>query len=129
MGSKKNRRARKMSRRRRISRAKRINKGFWTEEKFRMAIENGNGNKPAWYNGISKATDEQDETGIDFIIHTAHGNIFIQIKSSQTGANNFLKKRREFRIIVLVIKSDQNEENIRDVSFAAIQAEIDSYKN
>ena len=94
------------------------------------AIENGNGNNPDWYNGVSKATIEQDQRGIDFIVHTSFGDIFIQIKSSQTGANKFLKKtkKQKVRIIVLVIKNDYNEENIRSISFTAIQAEIDFYK-
>lgn len=128
MGSKKNWWARKIFRKRRILRIRRINKGYWTEERFKMAIENGNGNNPDWYKGISKATNEQDRIGIDFVVHTAQGDVLVQIKSSQTGADKFLKKKRKFRIIVLVIRSDQNEENIRDISFSAIQAEIDLYK-
>ena len=105
-------------------------RGFQTEKKFMRAIENGNGNNPDWYNGVSKATIEQDQRGIDFIVHTSFGDIFIQIKSSQTGANKFLKKtkKQKVRIIVLVIKNDYNEENIRSISFTAIQAEIDFYK-
>ena len=96
------------------------------------AIENGNGNNPNWYNGISKATTEQDQRGIDFIVHTAFGNIFIQIKSSEVGAIKFLNKKqiknKNFRIVVLVIKNYYDEENIRSISFFAIQAEIDFYK-
>ena len=105
-------------------------RGFQNEERFMRAIKNGNGNNPDWYNGISKATKEQDQKGVDFIIHTAFGNIFIQIKSSEIGAKKFLNKPRNqnFRIIVLVIKNDYDEENIRSISFTAIQAEIDFYK-
>lgn len=105
-------------------------RGFQTEEKFMRAIENGNGNNPDWYNGVSKATNEQDQKGIDFIIHTIFGNIFVQIKSSEAGAKKFLNKLRNqnFRIVVLVIKNDYNEENIRSISFTAIQTEIDLYK-
>ena len=86
----------------------RRSQGFKTEERFMRAIENGNGNNPNWYNGISKATTEQDQRGIDFIVHTAFGNIFIQIKSSEVGAIKFLNKKqiknKNFRIVVLVIK-------------------------
>lgn len=105
-------------------------RGFQTEEKFMRAIENGNGNNPDWYNGVSKATNEQDQKGIDFIIHTIFGNIFVQIKSSETGAKKFLNKLRNqnFRIVVLVIKNYYDEGNIRDISFPAIKAEIDLYK-
>ena len=110
----------------------RRSQGFKTEERFMRAIENGNGNNPNWYNGISKATTEQDQRGIDFIVHTAFGNIFIQIKSSEVGAIKFLNKKqiknKNFRIVVLVIKNYYDEENIRSISFFAIQAEIDFYK-
>ena len=105
-------------------------RGFQNEERFMRAIENGNGNNPDWYNGISKATMDQDQKGIDFIIHTAFGDIFVQIKSSEAGAKKFLNKLRtnNFRIVVLIIKRDYNEENIRSISFTAIQAEIDFFK-
>lgn len=103
-------------------------RGFQTEERFVRAIENGNGDNPAWYKGMSWATKKEDQRGIDFIIHTIFGDIFVQIKSSEAGAIKFYRKRRNFRIIVLIIKSDYKEENIRNIFFSAIQAEIDSFK-
>ena len=104
-------------------------RGFWTEERFMRAIENSNGNAPDWLKGISKATKEEDQKGIDFIIHTASGNVFVQIKSSEAGANIFKKRKsRNLRIIILVIKIDYDEEKIRNISFPAIQAEIDLFK-
>ena len=103
-------------------------RGFWTEERFMRAIENSNGNAPDWLKGISKSTKEEDQKGIDFIIHTSFGNIFVQVKTSENGANIFKKRKRNFRIIVLVIKINYDEEKIRNISFPAIQAEIDSLK-
>ena len=103
-------------------------RGFQNEERFKKAIENGNGNNPTWYKGISWTTKKDDRKGIDFIVHTVFGDIFIQIKSSEAGAKKFLKKTRNFRILLLVIKSDYKEEEIRKISFTAIQEEIDFYK-
>ncbi|MDE1988584.1 MAG: hypothetical protein KGI39_02695 [Patescibacteria group bacterium] len=104
-------------------------RGFWTEERFLRAIENANGNAPCWFKGVSKSTKEEDGKGIDFIVHTVFGNIFIQIKSSEIGAIIFKKrKNKNLRIIILVIKIDYDEEKIRDMSFSAIQEEIDSLK-
>ncbi|MBU6430950.1 hypothetical protein KGQ29_01080 [Patescibacteria group bacterium] len=104
-------------------------RGFWTEERFLRAIENANGNAPCWFKGVSKSTKEEDGKGIDFIVHTVFGNIFIQIKSSEIGAIIFKKrKNKNLRIIILVIKIDYDEEKIRDMSFSAIQDEIDFLK-
>ena len=105
-------------------------RGFQTEERFIKAIENGNGNNPLWYKGISQATKKEDRKGIDFIIHTLFGNVFVQIKSSETGAKKFLKKRQNQHrnIILLVIKGYYSEETIRYISFLAIEEKIDSFK-
>ena len=106
------------------------NRGFQTEERFIKAIENGNGNNPLWYKGISQATKKEDRKGIDFIIHTLFGNVFVQIKSSETGAKKFLKKRQNQHrnIILLVIKGYYSEETIRYISFLAIEEKIESFK-
>ena len=104
-------------------------RGSWTEERFMRAIENSNGNAPDWLKGISRATKEEDRKGIDFIIHTVSGNVFVQIKSSEGGASIFKKRKsRNFRIIILVIKIDYDEEKIRNISFPTIQAEIDLFR-
>lgn len=104
--------------------------GFQTEERFMAALKNGNGNNPDWYKGVSKSTNEQDQKKIDCIVHTAFGNIFVQIKSSQAGANKFLSKmnKSHLRIVLLVIKRHYSEDTIREISFTAIQAEINFYK-
>ena len=65
-------------------------RGFQTEERFMRALENGNGSNPHWYKGVSRGTAEQDQKKIDCVVHTVFGNIFVQIKSSPTGAKKFL---------------------------------------
>lgn len=104
--------------------------GFQTEERFMIALKNGNGNNPDWYKGVSKATNEQDQKKIDCIVHTAFGDIFVQIKSSQAGANKFLNKmnKSHLKIVLLVIKRHYSEDTIRDISFPAIKEKIDLYK-
>ena len=67
-------------------------RGFQTEERFMRALENGNGSNPHWYKGVSRGTVEQDQNKIDCVVHTVFGDIFVQIKSSQAGANKFLNK-------------------------------------
>jgi len=105
-------------------------RGFQTEERFMRALENGNGSNPHWYKGVSRGTAEQDQNKIDCVVHTVFGDIFVQIKSSQAGANKFLNKikKQHIKIVLLIIKSDYNEETIRYISFLAIEEKIDSFK-
>jgi len=105
-------------------------RGFQTEERFMRALENGNGSNPHWYKGVSRGTAEQDQKKIDCVVHTVFGNIFVQIKSSPTGAKKFLNKikKQHLNIVLLVIKRDYNEETIRYISFLAIEEKIDSFK-
>lgn len=107
-------------------------RGFWTEERFFNAIKNANGSAPHWYRDILKTEAKMDRKGIDFIFYTSYGNIYVQTKSSDSGAKKFLKqskiKRTKYKIIVLVIKIEYREEEIRNLTFPAIQAEIDSFR-
>lgn len=106
-----------------------ISRGLWTEERFLNAIKNSNGNTPAWFKDISKSTKEDDQRGIDFIVQTTSGNIFIQIKSSEYGARKFIRnKKKNLRILVLVIKTNYHEEEIRSLSFSAMQEEVNFLK-
>ena len=107
-------------------------RGFWTEERFFSAIKNSNGSAPYWYKDIIKTEEKMDRKGIDFIIYTIYGNIYVQTKSSDYGAKKFLRqskiKRSKYKIIVLVIKTEYREEEIRNITFPAIQAEIDLFR-
>ena len=95
------------------------------------AIENGNGNNPDWYNGISKATTEQEKKKIDLIVHTTFGDIFVQIKSSEVGAKKFLNEinKSHFKIVLFGNKRHDSEETIREISFLAIKNKVDYFSN
>ena len=105
--------------------------GFQTEERFMKALENGNGNNPDWYKGVSKATIEQEKKKIDHIVHTTFGDMFVQIKSSEAGANKFLNEinKSHLKIVLLVIKRHYSEETIREISFLAIKNKVDYFRN
>ena len=46
---------------------------------------------PAWFTEIRKATKEEDHHGVDFIITTDVGEIPLQLKSSDFGAQKFMR--------------------------------------
>ncbi len=46
-----------------------------------------------WVNGVRRATLDEDRRGIDIVITTANvGEIYVQVKSSQGGANSWIRK-------------------------------------
>jgi hypothetical protein len=69
---------------------------------------------PYWFYKIFKATKEQDSKGIDFIVLTDIGKIFLQIKSSLRGKQKFLTNKTGRSIIgVVIVKYFQSFETIR----------------
>ena len=47
---------------------------------------------PAWIRSTRKATKEEDARGIDFVIETDKGTVYLQVKSSKTAAEEFIKR-------------------------------------
>jgi hypothetical protein len=56
--------------------------------------------------GWRKATPEEDSRGIDFVVNTSVGDVFLQVKSSRTASRNFLSVRRRTHIEVVVASGD-----------------------
>ena len=94
------------------------------------ALENGNGNNPDWYKGVSKSTTEQEQKKIDHIVHTIFGDIFVQIKSSEAERINLNEMNKShLKIVLLVIKRHYSEETLREISFLTIKDKIDYFRN
>jgi hypothetical protein len=58
---------------------------------------------PPWMYGVRPATKEEDERGIDIVVTTDVGPIYIQVKSSWNGMSSFFRKRRKAMIAVIVV--------------------------
>lgn len=71
---------------------------------------------PRWVFGIRRASAKEDSRGIDAIIITDVGKLFIQIKSSEAGATKFKNSLHcRHRIIdVIVIREHYTPEDIRE---------------
>lgn len=57
---------------------------------------------PSWFHGIRPGTQEEDYRGIDAVAFTDVGKIFLQIKSSKSGARKFQKQQEKYRLRVWI---------------------------
>lgn len=96
-----------------------LERGRRNEERFFEAMNDPLAKDlPPWILRARRPTSTQDKfEGIDAIIETSDvGKLFVQIKSSMTGANNF-KNGRHFKrnssIVVVVIRDDDTPKTIR----------------
>jgi hypothetical protein len=70
--------------------------------------------RPEWFYKIEKASYELDSKGIDLIVFTDVGKIFLQVKSSLKGKEEFLrKKKNRIMIGIVIIKYYESFETIR----------------
>lgn len=68
--------------------------------------------KPSWLRLAKKASQEQDQRGIDLIMVTDVGELYIQLKSSQLAAKLFLVDHPRFRGEVVVIHMTDDDASI-----------------
>ena len=62
------------------------------------------------------ATRAEDHDGIDVVVESDVGKLFVQVKSSRTGKAAFAERRRRAHVAVVVVKSgDTLEEILRRV--------------
>lgn len=89
-------------------------------ESFRNATES-----PDWFSGIHLGTSEQQQQGIDCVVETTDmGPLFVQVKSSERGAEDFRtsKGHRADSIAVVVIKSSMSHAKVRGKVIGALEA-------
>jgi len=79
-------------------------KGFGNELKVVEALQESP-TKPKWIHEVRKATQEEDAQGVDVVVTTDVGPLFLQVKSSHLGAEIFKQNNRKKKIGVLVVKA------------------------
>lgn len=100
-------------------------RGAFSESLAKVALKNLT-ESVDWITNFRKADEKEDKKrGIDFVIETDVGNIFLQIKSSQTGKESSLKKHP--RIPVVVIDKNESLEEIQRKITETISTERDYY--
>jgi hypothetical protein len=79
------------------------------------------GRRPPWMRGVRKATLAEDHDGIDLVVESDVGKLYVQVKSSRGGKAAFLQKRRRAEVAVVVVKSGDTDEAILRKIVAALQ--------
>jgi hypothetical protein len=59
--------------------------------------------RPVWMHSARAATREEDADGIDVVIESDIGKLYVQVKSSRGGKAAFLQKRRRALVAVVVV--------------------------
>lgn len=104
------------------------NRGFSAEGRFLRVFRQGSisSGMPRWVVYVYKAPDFEDRQGIDFVVTTSDiGKIFIQVKSSRRGAQEF-KEHRLYRrgklkfVALIIIRETDTPEMIRSKTLRAI---------
>jgi hypothetical protein len=67
-----------------------------------------------------KATRDEDADGIDVVIESDVGKLFVQVKSSRGGKAAFAEKRRRARIAVVVARTADTQEALLRKVVAAV---------
>lgn len=63
---------------------------------------------PKWATAARRATPEEDTQGIDIVVNTDVGALFLQVKSSRMSAREFAKKHQSDPIECIVAGCDEN---------------------
>ncbi len=56
-----------------------------------------------WYVKARRATKREDQSGIDIVVESSIGPLYVQVKSSPGAAREFSYRRRRARITVVVV--------------------------
>ena len=72
--------------------------------------------RPAWMTSARAGTRAEDHDGIDVVVESDVGKLFLQVKSSRTGKAAFAERRRRAHVAVVVVRAgDTLEEILRRV--------------
>ncbi|MEK7642866.1 MAG: hypothetical protein AAB372_00210 [Patescibacteria group bacterium] len=102
-------------------------RGGQRENRFLAVFREHPRDAPEWFRGVERASRELDRKGIDAIIYTDVGKIFIQIKSSQGGKRRFEELHPRTHIIVIIIRGYDLDESIRKSTYQLVGVRRDIY--
>lgn len=68
--------------------------------------------RPGWMKSARAATRTEDHDGIDVVVESDVGKLFVQVKSSRRGKADFEEKRRRARVAVVVVGAGDAAEKV-----------------
>jgi hypothetical protein len=85
-------------------------RGMRNEQRVLFACQNPN--RPAWMLEARLSTKEEDRDGIDIVITSDIGKLFVQVKSSTRGRELFTARRRRARVAIVIAHHDDTETDL-----------------
>lgn len=73
-----------------------------------------------WLLSARSCTKQEDARGIDIVVESDIGFLYIQVKSSRICAWSFRQKRSRSKAIVVIIPPEMADEKVRDKVFHAL---------
>lgn len=70
--------------------------------------------KSPWIYGARLANLKEDARGIDVVVETDLGKLYLQVKSSHYGAHKFRRKRPKAKAIVIIIPADMTDQKLQN---------------
>ena len=64
---------------------------------------------------VRLATEKEDARGIDVVVETDLGKLYLQVKSSHYGAHKYRRKRPNAKTIVIVIPGEMSDDKLQNV--------------
>ena len=101
-------------------------RGADNEQRLIDAVNFKNSVWPKWLIGIEKSSRDQDAKGIDIVVETDVGRIFIQVKSSKCGLDSVKKKKKH--IVYMVINERKSMDKIYDTFIGVIGHKRSDYR-
>jgi hypothetical protein len=84
---------------------------------------NEDGMIPEWIESTSLGTSTEDRAGIDIVVYTDIGKLFLQIKGTEIQVQKFLAKHRKGNIVPFIVEQTSNIQVLREKLIACLQQE------
>lgn len=78
---------------------------------------------PAWVEAARYSTPDEERRGIDIVVMTDVGRLFLQVKRSREGVRRFLKAHAHTRIQTVVVRSVVCFDQIKTLVIQALSTE------
>lgn len=77
-------------------------------------------NRPHWLLQARGCTEDEDSRGIDVVVTTDVGEVYLQVKSSYSNAQKFRRKSRAAVVGVVVVRPTDSKDDIFNKAFDAV---------
>lgn len=85
-----------------------------------VQVLSGHEKLPSWMGDVRACTEEEDERGIDVVVETDIGEIYLQVKSSYSNAQKFLRKWPQRNVGMVVIRPQDDRDTIFNKAMDAV---------